>query len=614
MKRICTALLLLLWVGMAWAIERSTNIVFINGTKYYIHAVQAGETLYALAKAYGVSEEAITASNVSAREGLKAGERIKIPLNEAEKAQADSRSERKLKKTFSTHFVAKGETLYSIARRYEISVETVLEDNPDLDPTHLKLGERILIRKKAIGKSDAAETREQIEEYNAQLNSVAAQGEQYYVVQKGDTFYSLSRRNGITEQELSELNDGLQPHELKAGAIIKLRAEATTPNEGTPQSADRLSEGRIEPEKPHHVEIDFRAHCDCDPLQVALLLPMGTPERPNDNYVEFYRGFLMGLDSVRTRYGHSVELNLYNTRRDTARISEIVADEAFRRAQLIVGPVYEEELGEVVRFAEQKQVPVVSPLAQLPHIKSDVLFEMAPDPKEKYRKAESLVDSVQRITLIYTENTDKNFEAEILELLRDRPYEKHTYKYVHPSVKFPEDEPHPSDLSPIMTNDESNLFIIMADNELDVDRILAALASAETNLRARSLAKPHYVVLGNSRWNRYTNIDRTIFFRNRVIFFSTYHAKRDQQVVERFDQAHIRAFGSLPTLYTYRGYDAAMIFVNAMYNDIAYDLEDRRYEPLGTFYRFKQEKPTENHRNRNWMRVNYNSNFTITVE
>ena len=57
-----------------------------------------------------------------------------------------------------------------------------------------------------------------------------------------------------------------------------------------------------------------------------------------------------------------------------------------------------------------------------------------------------------------------------------------------------------------------------------------------------------------------------------------------------------------------------MIFVNAMYNDIAYDLEDRRYEPLGTFYRFKQEKPTENHRNRNWMRVNYNSNFTITVE
>ena len=313
MKRICTALLLVLWVGMAWAIERSTNIVFINGTKYYIHAVQTGETLYALAKAYGVSEEAITASNASAREGLKAGERIKIPLIETEKTQADSRSERKLKKTFSTHFVAKGETLYSIARRYEISVQTVLEDNPDLDPTRLKLGERILIRKKAIGKSDAAETQEQIEEYNAQLNSVAAQGEQYYVVQKGDTFYSLSRRNGITEQELSELNDGLQPQELKAGAIIKLRAEAATPNEDTPQSADRLSEGRVEPEKPRHVEIDFRAHCDCDPLQVALLLPMGTPERPNDNYVEFYRGFLMGLDSVRTRYGHSVELNLYNT-------------------------------------------------------------------------------------------------------------------------------------------------------------------------------------------------------------------------------------------------------------------------------------------------------------
>ena len=147
-----------------------------------------------------------------------------------------------------------------------------------------------------------------------------------------------------------------------------------------------------------------------------------------------------------------------------------------------------------------------------------------------------------------------------------------------------------------------------------MDRILAALASADTNLRARSLRAPKYSVLGNSRWNRYANIDRTIFFKNRVTFFSTYHAKRDSELIKSFDRAYIEAFGSLPSLYAYRGYDAAMIFVPAMYGDIEYDLEDRRFEPLKTLYRFKQAHPTANHINRDWMRVTYNSDFTITLE
>ena len=73
-----------------------------------------------------------------------------------------------------------------------------------------------------------------------------------------------------------------------------------------------------------------------------------------------------------------------------------------------------------------------------------------------------------------------------------------------------------------------------------------------------------------------------MFFKNRVIFFSTYHAKRDSETVRAFDDAYIRSFCALPTLFSYRGYDTAMIFAPAMYGDIEYDLEDRRYTPLQT--------------------------------
>ena len=105
-----------------------------------------------------------------------------------------------------------------------------------------------------------------------------------------------------------------------------------------------------------------------------------------------------------------------------------------------------------------------------------------------------------------------------------------------------------------------------------------------------------------------------MFFKDRVVFIPTYHAKRDTEKVVMFDGAYIRAFGALPTLYSYRGYDTAMIFAPAMYNDIEYDLEGRRYTPLQTSYIFRQGEGRHTHINSNWTRVDYRSDFTITIE
>ncbi len=145
----------------------------------------------------------------------------------------------------------------------------------------------------------------------------------------------------------------------------------------------------------------------------------------------------------------------------------------------------------------------------------------------------------------------------MLALLGDRPFTRYNYRYEHPSVRRANS---PSDLTPLLQNKEENVFVIMAENEVDVDRILAAIASADTSITSRGLTAPSFVVLGNARWHRFGNIDRTMFFKDRLVFVSTYHAKRDAEVIASFDSDYIRAFGALPTLYSYRGYDAAMIF------------------------------------------------------
>lgn len=633
MKRFCLVLMMLLYgATVVSATGQSQTVVVIDGAKYYIHTVAKGETLYSLAKTYGVGEQVIVHSNPSLATGLKAGSKIKIPYT----AQvAGPPSERKLRKTFDTHTVEKGETLYAISRRYAIPVGTVIEDNPSLDPILLHPGERILIRRKERGTEPAAQVQEQWEAYRDNLNSVAGDGVSYHLVHAGETFYAIARRFGTTEERLSTMNGGMQPSDLKAGAIIKVTgspagtsaagsivsdnsarrgefADNAATNDGLfgpfirTDSADRTGMMRR--------EVDFVPLDHTQTLRVALMLPLEVNGAANANYLEFYQGFLLGLDSVK-RTGYSVHVDLYNTERNPETVLRITDEDSFRKADLVIGPVYEQVLGPVIRFAEEKGIPVVSPLAHITGPGSDVLFQMAPSPEKKYDKAANLIDGSKRLTLIYTDDTDKEFEAEIMSLIGQNEYHKHHYTYEHASVVEQRGKANsPSDLTALLQNDDDNVFVILAGNELDVDRILAALASANTSIVSRGHTAPRFVVLGNARWNRYNNISREIFFKNHVVFFSTYHAKRDSEVVRTFDSEYIRAFGSLPTLYSYRGYDTALIFAPAMFGDIRYDLEGRDYTPLQTTYVFGQDAEDYTHVNRNWTRVNYNGNYTITIE
>lgn len=607
MKRLCTLLLLTAWSLSALAADKSRTIVYINGAKYYIHTVQAGETLYGLSKLYGVGEKVILENNPSLSGGLRSDVNIRIPVIGA--VGESQPSDRKLRKTFDFHFVAKGETLYAISRQYEIPVRTIIDDNPGIDPTRLRLGERILIRRKQIGSENEAGSLEQWEEYRQSLNSVADAGTAYHIVRPGETFYSLSRRFGISEAELGALNNGLKAADLKAGAMIKVPGDGQkTPADSLAAATDNRALRPVAENRP----VEFRALRPGQTLHISLLLPVTVRNgAANPNYLEFYQGFLLGLDSVK-RLGRSVDVTLYDTERNPDRIREIVDLPAVRESDLIVGPVYEEELQPVLRLAEEREIPVVSPLAHIEHTTSDVLFQLSPDPAHKYDKVADLVGEDKHVTVIRTKTTDREFEQEMLALLGDRKYTSYDYQYGSSASGAGGNSPR--DLTPLLENRDDNVFIILSDDEVDVDRILAALASADSSLRSRGRTAPRYTVLGNVRWNRYNNIDRTTFFRNRVVFLSTYHAKRDSKAVTAFDSSYIQAFGTLPTLYSYRGYDSALIFAPAMYGDIEYDLEDRRYTPLQTGYRFEQRDMGSSHVNSNWTRVNYNPDFTITIE
>ena len=160
---------------------RSASVVTIDGESYYVHTVAKGETFYSLSKLYDVPISAITANNPHVVDGLREDQVIKIPFVNDE---LDKMSKRKQARLFETHIVTQGETLFAISRRYEIPVNTLIEDNEGLDPAHLSIGQKINIRKKSVGDASPEQIENQMQEYKDALNSVSEDYE-FHLVQPG---------------------------------------------------------------------------------------------------------------------------------------------------------------------------------------------------------------------------------------------------------------------------------------------------------------------------------------------------------------------------------------------------------------------------------------------
>lgn len=599
------------------------QVVYINGTKYRIHAVAKGETLYSLSKLYGVSIDDLVAENPALKDGLKTGQTLKIPTSaERVATTAPAKSEKRKKGKFLTHTVAKGETLYSVARKYSVTVETLIADNDNLDPAHVAVGQTLYVRKGKAAKVEATEPPKErpkeasgTEQQQAQQSGTTIFGDEYgyHVVHAGETAASIAERFGTSEQALLALNGMRRASEMKTGLIVKVpREQAVQPQEPTAPS-----------EQPQPQAVEFKTLQEGEVARVALLLPLHANGASAQNYMDFYRGFLLGMDAVRMQ-GIAAEVNLFDTAHEYARVEKLVSDGSLDGADLIVGPIYEDLMAPVVEFAEQHSVPVVSPLANMAEVKSGAVFQMSPEVETKYDKVGDLLDGSKRVVLIRSGATDKEFEREVLQALGATAYTTHEYVYEHPSAIERRQRdcertgatyvPGASDISPLLQGDGERVFVVLSESETDVDRVLAALASANISLTARSRSVAPFTVLGNNRWNKYKNIDRSIFFTDNVVMLSTYHVLRGEARVRKFDGRYVEAFGSIPTLYAYRGYDAAAVFVQSLYGSMRNALEGERFMPLQTPYRFEAAGDGAVRMNREWVRVNYHSNFTTTMQ
>lgn len=99
------------------------------------------------------------------------------------------------------HIVEKGQTLYSLANRYGLTVSELKQQN-DLTSNLIKVGQELRVANfnSNIGKSDLS----------------------VWTVSKGDTLYSIAKKNGLSVEQLKSLN-GLTSNLIKVGQVLRLQ-------------------------------------------------------------------------------------------------------------------------------------------------------------------------------------------------------------------------------------------------------------------------------------------------------------------------------------------------------------------------------------------------------
>jgi len=133
----------------------------------------------------------------------------------------------------SSYKVEKGDTLYSISRKYQITVAELRAANNLSENDIIKIGQKLIIPTADISTAAALlsdNTKKEDNQAKALENASSI-----YVVQKGDTLYAIARKCGLTVAELVSLNNMDTSTVIKVGQKLKIKATPTL-TQTTPSS------------------------------------------------------------------------------------------------------------------------------------------------------------------------------------------------------------------------------------------------------------------------------------------------------------------------------------------------------------------------------------------
>lgn len=304
----------------------------------FVHTIQQGETVYSIARTYKVSPDDILKLNPSAASGIRTGDQLNIPQTTAKGA------------TERFHTIAAGETLYKLTKTYGVSADDICSANPGLTAENFKIG--MVVRIPTANATPASETPVPATPHASQGIAQSNCKEMHKVGRK-ETIYGIARQYGITEDELKAANPEMKSpdYKLKKGEFICIPYPAAPPTkEVAPTNAELM---------PAKVSATPQKH-----IRMGVILPFKSNTQECAKMVEFYRGVLMAVDSIK-KSGVSVDVFAYDSGESPADINKLVKNHPITNLDFIIGPLYTGQISPLSKFCQQHNIKLIVPFSSL---------------------------------------------------------------------------------------------------------------------------------------------------------------------------------------------------------------------------------------------------------
>ncbi|MBK0369158.1 LysM peptidoglycan-binding domain-containing protein [Flavobacterium agrisoli] len=348
--------------------KKSSKNATVTATKSAVnsnvktHLVQPKETLYGIEKKYNISDEALKKANpFLVTDGLQIGQTLVISNGVSTAKEATKKEKKESKEAYVYHDVQPKETKYSIAKKYNISIEELEKKNPEIIQ-NLPIGFRLTIK----GSPPKQYSNPVVTTSETPVKSTAPKQDLMdYQVKPKETLYSLSKSFGLTQEELVSLNPILS-NGVQEGMILKVPVQSTPvitsdfPKNTTVLSAKVNSNER---------------------KKMALLLPFNVSVLENDTEnsiqerlkrdkflnmtLDFYSGALMAIDSAKV-LGLPIDVAIYDSQenKNGSNVSQILQKNNLQTADAIIGPFYQSNAETAANYLRLYNVPVISPLSK----------------------------------------------------------------------------------------------------------------------------------------------------------------------------------------------------------------------------------------------------------
>ena len=194
---------------------------------WFRHKIKTGDTLEGIARKYHTSVNHILHANELPSTRIVAGKHLLVPKRTFHDDVIASRTLGH-EQTFSSrgqrrhHTIRRGETLWSISRRHDVSLQELIDWNQLTPNEILIVGDRLVIKQPSTTNHHTSPTQ----------TSRAQSGQRYirtisYSVKAGDSLYGISRRFNVSVADLMRWNNFPDARLLRPGQTVKVRVDLT---------------------------------------------------------------------------------------------------------------------------------------------------------------------------------------------------------------------------------------------------------------------------------------------------------------------------------------------------------------------------------------------------